>query len=137
MLTALCNAAKSGVDVRIVTPGIPDKKAVFLMSQSYYEPLLCAGVKIFQYTPGFLHAKCFVSDDKIATVGSVNLDFRSLFLHFECGVWMYRSRAVMEVKEDCLEVFAQSSEISLEFCRRRNVAVRMLQSLLRLCAPLL
>lgn len=103
MLVALCNAAKCGVDVRIVTPGVPDKKMVFLLTQSFYKPLIESGVKIYQYTPGFIHAKSFVCDDEIATVGSVNLDFRSLYLHFECGVWMYQSKAVMELKEDCLK----------------------------------
>ena len=137
MMVTLCNAAKCGVDVRIVTPGIPDKKMVFLLTQSYYGPLIRAGVKVYQYTPGFLHAKCFVCDDKIATVGSVNLDFRSLYLHFECGVWMYRSKAVMQVKEDFLETFSCSEEITLEFCRNRILPVRMLQSVLRLMAPLL
>lgn len=136
-LVTLCNAAKSGVDVRIVTPGTPDKKMVYLLTQSYYEPLIRAGVKIYQYAPGFIHAKCFVCDDEIATVGSVNLDFRSLYLHFECGVWMYRSKAVMQVKEDCLETFACSEEINLEFCRKRALPIRALQSLLRLFAPLM
>ena len=117
MLICLSNAAKSGVDVRIVTPGVPDKKAVYLLTQSYYEPLLKNGVKIFQYTPGFIHAKCFVCDDEIATVGSVNLDYRSLFLHFECGVFMYRSQAVMELKQDVLDTIAGSKQITLDFCR--------------------
>jgi cardiolipin synthase len=120
-----------------VTPGIPDKKAIFLMTQSYYQPLLESGVKIYQYTPGFIHAKCFVCDDEVATVGSINLDFRSLYLHFECGVWMYRSSAVMQVKEDCLATFEQSEEISVEFCRKRHLVVRMVQSFMRLFAPLL
>lgn len=137
MLICLSNAAKSGVDVRIVTPGVPDKKAVYLLTQSYYEPLLKNGVKIFQYTPGFIHAKCFVCDDEIATVGSVNLDYRSLFLHFECGVFMYRSKAVMQVKEDCLRTFEESEEMDVSFCRRRRLPVRMVQSLMRLFAPLL
>ncbi len=137
MLVTLCNAAKSGVDVRIVTPGVPDKKTVYLLTQSYYAPLIKSGVKIYQYKPGFIHAKCFVCDDEIATVGTVNLDFRSLYLHFECGVWMYRSRAVMQVKEDCLETFDCSEEMTLEFCRNRPLVIRMLQSVLRLFAPLL
>lgn len=137
MLVTLCNAAKSGVDVRIVTPGVPDKKIVYLLTQSYYAPLLKSGVKIYQYTPGFIHAKSFVCDDEIATVGSINLDFRSLYLHFECGVWMYRSKAVLQVKEDCMETFARSAEITYDFCRNRHVFVRMLQSVLRLFAPLL
>lgn len=137
MLTCLSNAAKSGVDVRIVTPGIPDKKLVYLLTQSYYEPLLKNGVKIYQYTPGFIHAKSFVCDDEIATVGSINLDFRSLYLHFECGVWMYQSKAVMQVKEDAFDTFAKSEEVPLEFCLNRNIVVRFLQSILRLFAPLL
>ena len=137
MLIALCNAAKSGVDVRIVTPGVPDKKMVYLLTQAYYAPLLKNGVKVYQYTPGFIHAKCFVCDDEIATVGSINLDFRSLYLHFECGVWMYHSAAVMQVKEDCLETFAVSEEMTLDFCRKRNIFIRMFQSVMRLFAPLL
>ena len=80
VITALCLAAKSGIDVRIVTPGIPDKKMVFLLTQSYYGTLLQAGVRIFEYKPGFLHAKSFVCDDEIATVGTINLDYRSLYL---------------------------------------------------------
>ena len=110
---------------------------VYLLTQAYYAPLIKDGVKIYQYTLGFIHAKCFVCDDEIATVGSVNLDFRSLYLHFECGVWMYRSDAVLQVKEDCLETFACSEQISYEFCRNRRLPVRMLQSVLRLFAPLL
>lgn len=137
MMTTLCNAAKSGVDVRIVTPGIPDKKMVYLLTQSYYKPLILSGVRIYQYTPGFIHAKCFVCDDEIATVGSVNLDFRSLYLHFECGIWMYQSKAVMQVKQDCLDTFACSEEMTLEFCKGRHLVIRMVQSALRLFAPLL
>ena len=85
MMTALCLAAKSGVDVRIMTPGVPDKKMVFLLTQSYYAQLIEAGVKIYEYQPGFLHAKSFVCDDEIAVVGTINLDYRSLYLHFEDG----------------------------------------------------
>ena len=84
-----------------------------------------------------MHAKSFVCDDKIASVGTVYLDFRSLYLHFECGVWMYESAAVMQVKEDCLETFECSEEITLEFCKKRPLPVRIAQSLLRLFAPLL
>ena len=91
MMTALCLAAKSGVDVRIMTPGVPDKKMVFLLTQSYYAQLIEAGVKIYEYQPGFLHAKSFVCDDEIAVVGTINLDYRSLYLHFEDGVWIYKN----------------------------------------------
>lgn len=111
MRTALVNAAKSGVDVRLVVPGIPDKKLVYFLTQSNFPYLIKNGVKIYTYTPGFIHAKCFVSDDVQATVGTVNMDYRSLCLHFECGVWMYRTRAVLQVKEDALKTFAESHEV--------------------------
>ena len=137
MIKALQNAAKSGVDVRIIMPGIPDKKVVYWMSQSYYEPLIECGVRIYQYKPGFLHAKCFVSDDKLATVGSINMDYRSLYLHFECGVWMYESSAVQKVKQDVLQVIAESEEINIEFCQKRPAAIRTFLGVVRLFAPLL
>ena len=136
MLTALCNTAKRGVDVRIVTPGVPDKRMIFWMTQSYYQPLIASGVKIYQYRPGFLHAKSFLCDDKIATVGSVNLDYRSLYLHFECGIYMYRTKAVFELKQDCMEVFATSDEITIEFCKKQSLFIKLLQCVMRLIAPL-
>lgn len=136
MMTYLRNAAKSGVDVRIVTPEIPDKKIVFWMSQSYYQRLLECGIRIYQYTPGFIHAKTFVCDDRIATVGSINMDYRSLYLHFECGVWMYDTGTVMKVKEDALATIAQSREITMEFCRKQSWLKRVVLSVLRLVAPL-
>ncbi len=137
MMIALQNAAKSGIDIRIIMPGIPDKKIVYWMSQSYYEPLIECGVKIYQYNPGFLHAKCFVCDDEIATVGSINMDYRSLYLHFECGVWMYQTKAVFQVKEDILQTIKKSEEINMKFCHKRPAAIRTLQSVMRLFAPLL
>lgn len=138
MTVTLCNAAKSGVDVRIVTPGIPDKKMVFLLTRSHYLKLLESGVRIYEYTPGFLHAKCFVCDDKYATVGSINLDYRSLYLHFECGVFLYRTPSVAQVHTDMLETFAVSREVSIDDCKRKHpFGMRMLNALLRLLAPLL
>ena len=137
MLVSLQNAAKRGVDVRIVTPGIPDKKFVYLLTQADYGVLIESGVRIYQYTPGFIHAKSFVCDDKIATVGSINLDYRSMYLHFECGVWCYKTEAVLQLKEDALAVIGQSQQIDLEFCKHRFVGVRMIQTCLRLLAPLL
>lgn len=137
MMTCLCLAAKSGVDVRIVTPGIPDKKIIFTLTRSYYAQLIDAGVRIFEYEPGFLHAKSFVCDDEVATVGTINMDYRSLYLHFECGVWMYRSSAVMQVKEDVMETLRHSREITAEYCRSQSLFMRLIQSLLRLMAPLL
>ena len=137
MMTALCLAAKSGIDVRLMTPGIPDKKIVFLLTQSYYEQLLEAGVKIYEYQPGFLHAKSFVCDDKIGVVGTINLDYRSLYLHFEDGVWLYKNRVIEDIKADFLNTLEYCNPISLEFCRGRSLLVRAMQSVLRLFAPMM
>ena len=135
--TALVNAARSGVDVRIVTPAIPDKKMVFLLTQSNYEQLIQGGVKIYQYTPGFIHSKCFVVDDEYASVGTTNLDFRALYLHFECGVLMYKTDSVHKVTEDALETFKKSREISLEECENKNFFYQLFLSVMRLFSPLL
>lgn len=137
MQATLCNAAKSGVDVRIVTPGIPDKKLIFLLTRSNYRALLDSGVKIYEYTPGFIHAKCFLCDDETAAVGSINLDYRSLYLHFECGVWMYRSKATLQLKEDMLRTFSCSHQIRKEEWRERGLLNGPVVSLLKLFAPLL
>ena len=136
VISALCLAAKSGTDVRILTPQIPDKRLVHLTSRSYYPDLLAAGVRIYEYAGGFLHAKVFVSDDETATVGSTNLDFRSLYLHFECGVWMCGSPAVAAARGDFLATLENSAEI-----RAEDVRVTwwrgLFNQLLRLIAPLL
>jgi cardiolipin synthase len=137
MSTALCNAAKSGVDVRIITPGIPDKKTVFLLTRSHYPELLKNGVKIYQYTPGFVHAKCFVCDDKYATVGSINLDYRSLCLHFECGALFYQSKVVAEVQKDIMQTLSACEQITLEQCESLRLPTRLVRGVLRLFAPLL
>ncbi|MGM0396447.1 MAG: cardiolipin synthase [Bacillota bacterium] len=111
--SGLCLAAKRGVDVRIVTPGIPDKKLVFRITRSNYLPLLRAGVRIYEYTPGFMHAKSYVCDDRIGVVGTVNMDYRSLYLHFECGAILYGNKSIMELKEDSLETIEKSMEIRI------------------------
>ena len=136
MLSALMLAAKSGIDVRIVTPHTPDKKLVHMTTRSYYHDLVKSGVKIYEYSKGFIHSKTFVSDDKIATVGTTNLDYRSLYMHFECGVVMYGSRAVSQVKQDFLDTLELCEEITEEKCRP-NIFMRLIQSLLRLFAPLM
>lgn len=137
LVTTLCIAAKSGIDVRIVIPGIPDKKIVYWVGESYFPRLIEAGIKIYQFKPGFIHAKCFVCDDEIATVGTFNMDYRSLYLHFECGVWMYRSNAVMQMKDDMLKTFEQSELITEEDCKKRSWFLRSIQELFILLAPLL
>lgn len=137
MATALVNAAKCGVDVRIITPGIPDKKTVFLLTRSHFPELLRGGVKIYQYTPGFVHAKGFVSDDEYAVVGSINLDYRSLCLHYECAAFFYKAKVVSEVKEDFIKTMEECEQITLSQCESRLLPYRLILSVLRLLAPLL
>ena len=137
MITALTNAAKGGVDVRIVLPGIPDKKMVFRLTRSYYEVLLQAGVKIYEYKPGFMHAKSFVSDDKFGIVGTINMDYRSLYLHFENAVWFYNSPIIMDMKKDLLETIDISRSISLEEMRNIPFFVKVSKSVLRVFSPML
>lgn len=137
MKRALILASKRGVDVRIVTPGIPDKKLVYTVTRSYYPALASAGIRIFEFTPGFMHAKLFVSDNKIATVGTINMDFRSLYLHFENGCVLCYSTAVNKIVEDFHHMFGVSREVTAENCKRRNIFVRLWQSFLRLLSPFL
>jgi len=134
---ALTTASKSGVDVRIITPHIPDKKTVFEVTRSYYEELLEAGVRIYEYTPGFIHSKLFVVDDRCATVGTVNLDYRSMFLHFENGVLLYGTPTVADIKADFLDTQEKSLEVTAELCRKTRLPRRFFQSILRVFAPLL
>lgn len=136
IISALSLAAKSGVDVRILTPYIADKKLVQFVSRSYYRELMNAGVWIYEYTKGFIHAKTFVSDDKIATVGTVNMDFRSLYLHFECGTWLYQSKAVDQVKQDFLHTIEECQLVTTENCGG-NIVTRLIQDALRIFAPLI
>jgi cardiolipin synthase len=113
MKSALSSAVNRGVDVRIVTPGIPDKKIVFFITRSNYAVLLKAGVKIYEYTPGFLHSKSYLCDDEIAVVGTINMDYLSFYLEFECAVLMYKTSAIMDFKRDCMETFGKSRQIIL------------------------
>ncbi|MDR0584563.1 MAG: cardiolipin synthase [Treponema sp.] len=136
LLSALTLAAKSGVDVRIITPHRWDKWIVAITSRSYYRQLISAGVKIYEYSSGFNHSKTFVSDDKIATVGTTNLDFRSLYLHFECGVLVYKGDTVRAVKEDFLRTIPISQQVGLEDCAR-NTFQRIIPDVLRIFAPLM
>jgi len=136
LLSALILSAKSGVDVRIITPHRWDKWIVAVASRSYYRLLIQAGVKIYEYTIGFNHSKTFVSDDRVATVGTTNLDFRSLYLHFECGVWMYKTASVADVKKDFLDTINDCHEITLKDCSR-NAVQRIFQDVLQIFAPLM
>ena len=135
LMAAMLAAARRGVDVRIIMPGIPDKKLIFRMSRSFYQVLLNGGVKIYEYTPGFVHAKSFVSDDKVATIGTVNLDYRSLFLHFENNSLFYRAGIVEKIKEDFLATQALCSEVQ-PYDKKRYSRRWAVDGLLRIFAPL-
>ena len=136
MLSALQLAAKRGVDVRLVTPGIPDKKIIYRLTRSYYRPLIKSGVRIYEYSPGFIHAKSILADDKIGVVGTINLDYRSLYLHFECGTLMIGSAALRQLKEDCVFTFAKSKRMSIEDSRIGFFGV-LVDGDLRVLSPLL
>jgi cardiolipin synthase len=137
MMTALCLAAKSGVDVRIITPGVPDKWYVHMVTRAHYAQLVEAGVKIWEYTPGFIHAKSFVCDDSLATVGTINLDYRSLYLHFECGVWMYNTPCITDIRRDFLETLEKCSPIPVSYGADMPLGQKLLRAFLRLFAPLM
>ena len=134
--TAMCMAAKRGVDVRMITPGIPDKKLVYRLTRSYYPTLLRAGVKIYEYTPGFIHAKSFVCDDELCVVGTINMDYRSLYLHFECGTLMYNNPEIKQVKRDDLETMEKCRKVELSDMKT-NFIGELFDSFLRSIAPLM
>ena len=137
-VTALCLAAKNGVDVRIITPYHGDKWYVHIITRAYYAQLLREGVKIYEYLPGFVHAKTFVADDEVATVGTVNLDYRSFYLHFECGLWMAQTDAVHAIKEDFLKTLSLCEQMTQNSRQIRfGYAHRMASAVLRLFAPLM
>ena len=137
MSHALSLAAKRGVDVRIVTPGIPDKKIIYSVTRSYYNGLVSNGVRIFEYTPGFCHAKMSITDDLAATCGTINMDYRSLYHHFENGCLFADCGAVLDVKKDFEGIFAESREVTEYYKNGRGAFLRLTQMLLRLVAPLL
>lgn len=137
MLTALTYAAKRGVDVKIIMPGIPDKAYAFALAKTYYPELLRAGVKIYQYKPGFVHAKSFTSDDCKGVVGTINLDYRSLFLHFECAVYLYQVPQIADVEADFQETLKDCREISMEDWKNEKFITKLTGRVLRLIAPLM
>ncbi|MBR1884623.1 MAG: cardiolipin synthase [Clostridia bacterium] len=136
LITALTLSAKRGVDVRIVLPGIPDKKIIYSISRSYYKVLLGSGVKIYEYMPGFLHSKVLIADDKKAVVGTFNLDYRSLYTHFECGTYIYDSDVIESIKNDAMETFEISKVVGMNDIKT-SIFRNLLNAFLRLFAPLL
>ena len=137
MATALKIAAKSGVDIKIVTPYIPDKKFVHAVTKSYYESFIKDGIEIYEFTPGFMHAKTFVVDAEYGVVGSINLDFRSLYLHYECGVWLYKTDSIKSMKDDYLETLKRCHKVTMEECKNTSSIRKVLRLIIRMFAPLL
>ena len=137
MISALTRTAKSGIEVIIIMPHIPDKWYAFALAKTYYRELIRAGVQIYEYTPGFVHAKVFVSDDDTATVGTINLDYRSLYLHFECGVFIYNNSVIDKIERDFQQTLAKCHKISLLDVRKRTMLTKLAGQVLRLFAPLM
>ncbi len=137
MVTALTFAARRGVDVRLILPGIPDKKYANLLAKSHYKELVEAGVRIYEYTPGFVHSKVFVSDGTKAVVGTINLDYRSLYLHFECAALLYKTPAIDDILRDFKNTFPQCRAVTLRTVREQKLSTRLLGCLLKLAAPLM
>lgn len=137
MAHALTLAAKRGVDVRIITPGIPDKKLVYNVTRSFYHELVKDGVRIYEWTPGFCHAKMSVADDCMATCGTINLDYRSLYHHFENGCFMADCDAVQDIRNDLYETMKECREVTEKYRTGRSAYLRLGQLFMRLFAGLL
>ena len=137
MVTTLTFAAKRGVDVRLILPGIPDKKYAFALARTHYAELLQAGVRIFEYTPGFVHAKVFVSDDCKAVVGTINMDYRSFYLHFECAAYLRDVPAVVDVERDYLATEARCREVRPEDLKRISPITKLIGWFLKVFAPVM
>ncbi len=135
MTEVLKMAARAGIDVRIITPHIPDKWYVHPVTQYNYTELLESGIRIYEFTPGFIHSKIFVSDDSVATVGTVNMDYRSFSLHFECGVWFALNKTVGDIKNHFGEIMSMSKEITIEKWRKAPWPIRLKRAILHLFAP--
>lgn len=136
-ITALCLSAESGVDVRITMPHIPDKRMIFVMSRSFYPVLLKSGVKIYEYLPGFVHAKSMVCDDSVAYIGTCNLDYRSFYLHYECGAYLYDVPAIADMKADYLRTLEKCKQITYEEATDVTAVTKLARTVLRLFAPLM
>lgn len=137
MVTSLQFAARRGIDVKIIMPHIPDKKFVFAQSRSHYKGLMDSGVQIYEYTPGFMHAKQFLSDNRRAVVGTVNLDYRSLYHHFECGLYMEETEAIADIKLDFRKTLDQSQKVTLNDIKKYNTFMTLTASIIKVFAPLL
>ena len=137
MMTALKFAAKRGVEVIIIMPHVPDKWYAFVLAKTYYNELLDAGVQIYEYTPGFVHAKVFTSDDRKAVVGTINMDYRSLYLHFECAAFLYENSEIPAVENDFQETLKKCQKITQEDYKKQKSFDKIAGSILRVFAPLM
>ena len=135
--TALCFAAQRGVDVKLILPGIPDKKVAYSLAKTHYTVLHEAGVKIYEYTPGFVHAKVFVSDDIKAVVGTINLDYRSLYHHFECATYLYRTDCIADIEKDYQETLAKCRQVSTESIKKEKISYKLIGGLAKMISPLM
>ena len=132
VVRALCLAADSGVDVRLMLPGIPDHKYTQIVAGSYYEKLIAHGVKVYEFTPGFLHAKSFVADGEVAMVGTINMDYRSFQLHYECGVMLYGAPAIADIRQDMERIITRSAPVDLEVWKKRSWFRKAVEKVLRI-----
>ena len=137
MITSLAYAANRGIDVKIIMPHITDKPYAYIVARNYYEILLKKGIRIYEYEPGFIHAKEFISDDCKAVVGSVNMDYRSLYLNFECAAYLYQVNAVHDAEKDFQDTLRQCMEITLEDCRKYSGFKKFIGKLMWLFSPLM
>ena len=125
------------MEVKLILPHIPDKPYAFVLAKSHYKELTRAGVQIYEYTPGFVHAKVFLSDDSRAVVGTINLDYRSLYLHFECAAYLQDVPAIGDIKADFCDTLAKCQPVTPETIQKEKLSVRMAGALLKVIAPLM
>jgi len=137
MIHSLIFAAQRGIEVKIILPHIPDKKYAYWLARTYYSELISGGVKIYEYTPGFVHSKVFASDDRKAVVGTINMDYRSLYLHFECAAYIYNNPVVDDIEKDFQQTLEMCQRITLQNCRNYSLPARFAGRALRIVAPLM
>ena len=136
LLNAITFAAQRGVDVKIILPHIPDKKYAYWLARTHYKELITEGVRLYEYTPGFIHAKVFTSDDEKAVVGTINLDFRSLYLHFECAAYIWKNPVIGDIENDFQMTLEKCQKVTMENCNQYNIIYRIIGRALWLIAPL-
>ena len=135
--TSIKFAAERGVDVKLILPGIPDKKVAYALAKSHYKRLLDSGVEVYEYIPGFVHAKVFTSDDKKAVVGTINLDYRSLYHHYECAVYLYKTACIPDIERDFQETLGKCRKVTYESIRKEKLYYKVMGKLLQFVAPMM